>query len=358
MTIARDLLRWYDAHARDLPWRARPGAPAPAPYRVWLSEIMLQQTTVAAVKPYFESFLARWPRVEDLAAAPVDDVMRAWAGLGYYSRARNLHAAAKAVASLGRFPESEEGLRALPGVGPYTAAAVAAIALGRRAVVIDGNVERVVARLFAIETPLPAARPEIRARADDITPQARAGDFAQATMDLGATICTPKKPACAICPLLHACEGRRRGIAASLPRKAAKAARPQRRGAAFWIERDGAVLLRTRPPRGLLGGMSELPGTAWREGYEPDPAEAPLAADFVHAGTARHVFTHFELTLDVYRAHVAAATPAPQGCRWTALGDLPDEALPSVMRKAIEVAIQPAVAKGATRRRRPAIRRG
>lgn len=339
MTLARDLLRWYDANARDLPWRAPPGAAPPHPYRVWLSEVMLQQTTVAAVKPYFEGFLARWPRVEDLAAAPVEEVMKAWAGLGYYSRARNLHAAAKLVAARGGFPDTEEGLRALPGVGSYTAAAIAAIAFGRRAVVIDGNVERVVARLFAIETPLPAARPAIRARAEAITPRQRAGDFAQAMMDLGATICTPRNPACAICPVLEDCEARRRGSAAELPRKAAKAARPRRRGAAFWIERaDGLVLLRTRPPKGLLGGMTELPGTEWREGFDPDDSLAPLAADYRRAGEARHVFTHFELTLVVYRACVAATTPAPEGCRWVALGDLGGEALPTVMRKAIAVA--------------------
>lgn len=339
MNVASRLLNWYDLNARDLPWRARPGAAAPPAYRVWLSEIMLQQTTVAAVKPYFEGFLARWPRVEDLAAAPIEEVMKAWAGLGYYSRARNLHAAARTVAAQGGFPDTEDGLRALPGVGPYTAAAVAAIAFGRRAVVIDGNVERVVSRLFAIETPLPGARSEIRLRTEAITPARRAGDFAQAMMDLGATLCTPKSPACAICPLMQGCLARQRGIAASLPRKGARAARPQRCGAAFWIERaDGMVLLRTRPPKGLLGGMTELPGTEWREGFEPEASLAPLAADHIHAGAARHVFTHFELTLEVFRAHVPAGAAAPEGCRWVALGDLGGEALPSVMRKAIAVA--------------------
>lgn len=341
MSVAADLLAWYDRAARDLPWRAPPGAPAPDAYRVWLSEVMLQQTTVAAVKPYFRGFLERWPRVEDLAAAPVEDVMKAWAGLGYYSRARNLHAAARAVAARGSFPDTEEGLRALPGVGAYTAAAIAAIAFGRRAVVVDGNVERVVARLSCIETSLPAARAAIRAGADAITPARRAGDFAQAMMDLGATICTPRRPACAICPLTARCVGRARGLAETLPRKAAKAQRPQRRGAAFWIERaDGFVLLRTRAPTGLLGGMAELPGTQWREDFDPDdaPALAPVAADYVRAGQARHVFTHFALTLDVLRARVGAGTAAPEGCRWVALGDLGGEALPSVMRKAIAAA--------------------
>jgi A/G-specific adenine glycosylase len=338
--VAPLLLAWYDANARDLPWRARPGAPAPDPYRVWLSEVMLQQTTVAAVKPYFEGFLARWPRVADLAAAPTEEVMRAWAGLGYYARARNMHAAAKALAARGGFPDDEDGWRALPGVGAYTAAAVAAIAFGRRAVVVDGNVERVVSRLFAIEEPLPGARKALRAAADAITPEARAGDFAQAMMDLGAGVCAPRRPACTLCPLTSVCAGLARGLAETLPRKMAKAARPQRRGAVFWIESDGAALLRTRPETGLLGGMSELPGTDWREDFDPDdaPALAPLAADWVHAGEARHVFTHFALTLDVFVARLPAAAPAPEGCRWVALGDLSREALPTLMRKAIAVA--------------------
>jgi A/G-specific adenine glycosylase len=342
VSVSQKLLAWYDAHARALPWRAPPGAPAPAPYRVWLSEIMLQQTTTAAVKPYFDKFLSLWPQVEDLAAAPIEAVMKAWAGLGYYSRARNLHAAAQAVAARGGFPQTEEGLRALPGVGPYTAAAIAAIAFDQRAVVVDGNVERVVSRLFAIETPLPAARPLIRQKADAITPDHRAGDFAQAMMDLGATVCTPKSPACAICPLIEDCAARRQNLQAELPRKAKKPEKPKRRGAAFVALRaDGMVLLRTRSPKGLLGGMTEPPGTQWSEDFDPDdaPAQAPFPAEWRRARTpVRHVFTHFELTLEVFSARVPASTPAPPGCRWVARGDVPGEALPNVMRKALEAA--------------------
>jgi A/G-specific adenine glycosylase len=345
VTVSAKLLAWYDVSARALPWRAPPGAPATAPYRVWLSEVMLQQTTVAAVKPFFEKFLTLWPSVEDLAQAPLEDVMKAWAGLGYYSRARNLHAAAKAVAARGGFPDDEEGLRALPGVGPYTGAAIAAIAFGRRAVVVDGNVERVVTRLFAIETPLPASRGEIRRRADEITPPKRAGDFAQAMMDLGATICTPKSPACVICPLSEDCAARRAGIAAELPRKAKKPAKPKRRGAAFWIERaDGVVLLRTRPPKGLLGGMTELPGTDWREDFDMDeaPALAPLGLETRRAARrVRHVFTHFELTLDIFVGRAPTGAAAPEGMRWVPLGDLSAEALPNLMRKAVAAARGP-----------------
>lgn len=340
------LLAWYDAHARRLPWRARPGERA-EPYAVWLSEIMLQQTTVAAVKPYYAKFLARWPTVADLAAAPADEVMKAWAGLGYYSRARNLHAAAQAVAREhgGRFPETEAGLRALPGVGPYTAAAIAAIAFGRRAVVVDGNVERVVARLYCIETPLPAARRDIRAAADAITPAGRAGDFAQAMMDLGATICTPRKPACALCPLSADCRARAAGAQERLPAKARKPERPKRAGAVFFARRgDGAILTRTRPARGLLGGMVELPGSPWSGDFDAAdalahaPFSAPVAANWRRLGEVRHVFTHFALTLAVFAADVPDATSAPAGARWTPAAALDGEALPSLMRKAIALA--------------------
>src|SRR5258708_6207537 len=253
---ASDLLDWYDRHRRDLPWRAAPGA-TPDPYRVWLSEIMLQQTTVRAVAPYFARFLARWPNVQALAAAPLDDVLKAWAGLGYYARARNLHACARAVVERhgGAFPSSEAGLAELPGIGPYTAAAIAAIAFGARAAAVDGNVERVVTRLFAIEQALPAAKPQIRKLAAGLVPDARSGDFAQAMMDLGATICTPTRPACAICPWMQACEACRHGDPAGFPRRAPKPVRRLRRGAAFVALRaDGCVLMRARPPKGLLGG--------------------------------------------------------------------------------------------------------
>ncbi|MFD1333830.1 A/G-specific adenine glycosylase, partial [Methylopila musalis] len=261
------LLAWYDRHRRTLPWRAGPGART-EPYRVWLSEIMLQQTTVKAAGPYFLRFLERFPDVASLARAPLDDVLKLWAGLGYYSRARNLHACAIAVMERhgGRFPETEAELLALPGVGPYTAAAIAAIAFDRPAVVVDGNVERVMARLFAVEEAMPAAKPKLRALAAGVAPVRRPGDYAQATMDLGATLCTPKKPACALCPWDDPCRARAAGAPETYPRKSAKAARPQRFGVAFWVERaDGAVLVRARPPKGLLGGMTEIPTGAWDE---------------------------------------------------------------------------------------------
>jgi len=337
----RPLLAWYDRHARALPWRAPPGR-ASDPYAVWLSEIMLQQTTVAAVIPYFSAFLARWPDVEALAAAAPEEVMRQWAGLGYYARARNLHACARVVAERhgGRFPEEEAALRALPGLGPYTAAAVAAIAFGRRAVVVDGNVERVISRVFAIETPPPAAKPLIRARAAALTPPERPGDHAQAMMDLGATICTPKNPACAICPLSPACAGR--GDPLRFPVKGQKPARPQRRGAAFFILRgDGAVLVRTRPQKGLLGGMTEIPGTPWSPDFDAGAARrlAPMKARYRKLdGFVKHGFTHFELQLSIYVAEVEAGRPAPDDCRWAAAASLDAEALPSLMRKVIEAA--------------------
>ena len=298
------LLDWYDRSRRRMPWRALPGEVAD-PYRVWLSEIMLQQTTVVAVIPYYEEFLSRFPDVAALAAAESDAVMRAWAGLGYYARARNLHACAKAVAALGGFPRDIEGLRALPGIGPYTAAAVGAIAFGLPVVPVDGNVERVVSRVFAIEAPLPGSRPQIRAGADRLgAGGVRPADFAQALFDLGATICTPRRPACAICPWREPCAGRARGMAGELPRKAAKKARPLRHGAVFWLEdAAGRVLLRRRAAKGLLGGMVELPGTEWR-GVPWSEAEAcaasPAAVAWRQIGRVEHGFTHFELHLDVY----------------------------------------------------------
>ncbi|MFZ9501323.1 MAG: A/G-specific adenine glycosylase [Beijerinckiaceae bacterium] len=337
---AADLLVWYDRSRRVLPWRAPPGAQAD-PYAVWLSEIMLQQTTVQAVKAYYERFLARWPTVEALAAAASEDVMKEWAGLGYYSRARNLHACARKVAEdfAGRFPDTEDGLRALPGIGPYTAAAIAAIAFGRRAVVVDGNVERVVTRLHEIPEPLPQAKPIIRARADALTPQARAGDFAQAMMDLGATICTPRKPACALCPLTAHCAARRSGLQEAFPVKAAKAQRPRRAGAVFYARRaDGKALVRTRPPKGLLGGMDEFPGCEWRADFDVETAAAlaPAPGRWRRLpGAVEHVFTHFALTLTVFAADLPAKARAPAGCRWVDEAALEDEALPSLMRKAL-----------------------
>jgi A/G-specific adenine glycosylase len=354
--IAAPLLAWYGRHARTLPWRVGPKARGrgikPDPYRVWLSEIMLQQTTVAAVKPYFDDFLARWPTVADLAAAPRDEVMKAWAGLGYYARARNLKACAETIAREhdGRFPETEDTLKALPGIGPYTAAAIAAIAFDAPAAVVDGNIERVIARLFAIATPLPAAKKEIRARQAELTPTKRAGDYAQAMMDLGAAICTPKKPACSLCPLTDACAARAEGRQEAYPVKAAKTERPTRHGTAYVAVRtDGAILLRQRGDKGLLGGMTEVPGSAWTSA-RPPAADAPFPADWRDVpATVVHVFTHFRLELTIFRADVAKSKRAPKGMWWASPGELPGEALPSVMKKAIEAA-----APGATKRTRRA----
>jgi A/G-specific adenine glycosylase len=336
------LLGWYDRHRRIMPWRARPGEVAD-PYRVWLSEIMLQQTTVAAVIPYFERFLARFPNVHTLAAAPAEHVMAAWAGLGYYARARNLHACAKVVsASGGAFPATVEALLDLPGIGPYTARAVAAIAFGVPVVPVDGNVERVAARLYAVREPLPAAKPALAEAAAKFgahaAARARASDFAQALFDLGATLCTAR-PACAICPLTPACLARHLGVAADLPARLPKKPRPLRHGALFWLtDAQDHVLLRRRPASGLLGGMTELPGTEWRPSpyTEIDLLRAqPMHAAWRPAGRVRHVFTHFELHLDVLAARVERIAADGFLRHRTALAD---EALPSVMRKAVAVA--------------------
>ncbi len=343
-----DLLAWYDRHRRRLPWRAAKGE-RPDPYRVWLSEIMLQQTTVKAVAPYFAKFLARWPDVESLARAPLADVLSAWAGLGYYARARNLHACARTVAEeySGRFPDTEEQLRSLPGIGAYTAGAIAAIAFDCRAVAIDGNVERVLTRLFAVEEELPAAKSKIKALAETLLPQQRAGDFAQALMDLGATICTPKKPACSLCPWSDACRAHAYGTQESFPRKTPRTEGKLRRGAAFVAMRaDGAVLLRTRPPKGLLGGMTEVPTTVWTHDFAEDTA-VEAAPRFGKSrtiwrrlpGAVTHTFTHFPLELAVYAAQVPVRSAAPQGARWTLREDLDKEALPSLMRKVIAHAL-------------------
>jgi A/G-specific adenine glycosylase len=340
------LLAWYDRHRRALPWRAAPGE-APDPYRVWLSEIMLQQTTVKTVAPYYARFLKRWPSVAALAASSLDDVLKAWAGLGYYARARNLHACARAVVERhgGDFPTEETALAALPGIGRYTAAAIAAIAFGRRATPVDGNIERVVARLFAIEASLPAAKPDIHALAEGLTPAERPGDFAQAMMDLGATICTPLRPSCMLCPWSGACAAHRLGSPETFPRKAPKPEGRLRRGAAFWVERaDGAVLVRTRPLRGLLAGMTEVPTTEWthdfnqKEALETAPALANGKAKPAWRklpGKVTHVFTHFPLELVVYATTVPARTRAPSGMRFVDRAAFEDEAWPSLMRKVI-----------------------
>lgn len=353
------LLAWYDRHRRALPWRARPGE-TPDPYRVWLSEIMLQQTTVATVGPYFARFLARWPDVAALARAPLDDVLHAWQGLGYYARARNLHACARDVAAGGgRFPDTEPGLRALPGIGAYTAAAIAAIAFGRQASAIDGNAERVIARLAAVKTPLPEAKPQLRALAATLTPIARPGDYAQALMDLGATVCTPRKPKCPLCPWRAACRARALGIAESLPRRRAKPAKPRRYGVVFWVRgAGGGVLLRRRPEKGLLGGMMEVPSTAWRVSPWRD-AEAARAAPFRArwrpvAGVVMHSFTHFDLALRILMASVPGR-PGRHGI-WVAPGRFKDYALPTVMKKVIVWARKEVPAPAVRRPSRP--RRG
>jgi A/G-specific adenine glycosylase len=335
--VAAKLLAWYDRNARDLPWRSPPGANAADPYRVWLSEIMLQQTTVAAVRPRFEDFVARWPDIESLARADDSTLMAAWAGLGYYARARNLIACARAVVGehKGQFPATEEGLRALPGIGAYTAAAIAAIAFGERAVVVDANVARVVARLFAIAEPLPAAMPAIRDATDSITPAARAGDFAQAMMDLGSAICTPRAPLCLLCPLSAACRAFAQGDPELFPIKLTKARRPQRYGTIFWAEQDGKVLLVRRPPKGLLGGMRALPTGPWAES-PPGLADPPVTADWqMLDGTVDHVFTHFRLELALAVAPVERHSGDYESCgEWWPIADIESAGLPTVFAKA------------------------
>lgn len=339
--IAESLLCWYDRHARSMPWRVGPADRAaglwPDPYRVWLSEVMLQQTTVAAVRDYFVAFTGRWPRVEDLAAAEDADVMAAWAGLGYYARARNLLKCARVVAAQhgGQFPDRRDALEALPGIGPYTSAAIAAIAFDRPETVVDGNVERVMARLFAVETLLPEAKPELIALAESLTPDERPGDYAQAVMDLGATICTPKSPACGICPLVDRCIARKAGIAADLPRRTPKKAKPVRYGLAYIARRrDGAWLLETRPEKGLLGGMLGWPGSEWTE--TPPAAAPPFETEWqAIPGEVRHTFTHFHLRLTLVGATVESDIQPERG-RFHENLDRSD--LPTVMRKAHDLA--------------------
>jgi A/G-specific adenine glycosylase len=335
-TISELLLAWYGRHARVLPWRVAGEAKEPPdPYRVWLSEVMLQQTTVAAVGPYFAAFTARWPTVEALAAASEADVMAAWAGLGYYSRARNLVRCAREVAALGGFPESEEDLRKLPGLGAYSAAAITAIAFGKRAVVVDANVERVVARLFAIDQPLPGGKAAIRAAADAITPERDAGHFAQAMMDLGATICTARAPRCLLCPLEAHCEGRKTGDPARFPVKAAKNARPERVGTAFWIENNGKVWLVRREASGMLGGMRALPDDGWNARADGS-GEPPLVGEWRDAGVVRHSFTHFHLTLSLHV--ISGGDPLGDG-EWWPISTLEEAGLPTVFAKAAGLAL-------------------
>ena len=337
--IGAALLSWYDAQARVMPWRVGPAERAagvrPDPYRVWLSEVMLQQTTVAAVRAYFRRFTELWPTVADLAAAEDGAVMAEWAGLGYYARARNLLACARAVMRDhgGVFPATREGLLTLPGIGPYTAAAISAIAHDLPEVVLDGNVERVAARLFAVETPLPAAKPELFRLAGLLTPQHRPGDHAQAMMDLGATICSPRSPACGICPVMGFCAARRAGIAADLPRKTAKAAKPTRTGT-VWVARraDGALLVERRPDRGLLGGMLGFPGDGW----DGNGGDAPVEAPWRPAGEVRHTFTHFHLILQVLVTETAAH---PRRGEYLSMPDLHPTDLPTLMRKAHDLAL-------------------
>ncbi|HLO23055.1 MAG TPA: A/G-specific adenine glycosylase [Methyloceanibacter sp.] len=349
-SIAEALLPWYDRERRHLPWRAEPGE-TPDPYTVWLSEIMLQQTTVKAVLPRYGLFLRTWPDVSALARADLGEVLAAWAGLGYYARARNLHACARAVVERhgGKFPGTEAELRALPGIGDYTAAAIAAIAFDERASPVDGNIERVVARLFAVTTPLADAKPKIKALAKSLTPKTRVGDFAQAMMDLGATLCTPRRPACGLCPVRAECRGYADGLAEALPYREERSERPVRRGVTFvaWRE-DGAVLLRERPLRGLLGGMLETPSSPWAEekaSSDEGTGHAPLKADWKKLpGLVEHTFTHFHLELSIYRAEVGLdAEPKreahPARCRWLKPRELVGAALPSVMRKVLAHAL-------------------
>jgi A/G-specific adenine glycosylase len=364
--LASRLLAWYDIYRRVLPWRVPPGKRAD-PYRIWLSEIMLQQTTVQAVGAYYRKFLTLWPDVKALAAAKQDDVLTAWAGLGYYARARNLHAAAKVVAHEmgGKFPTTAEGLRVLPGIGGYTAGAIAAIAYDEKQAAMDANAERVIARLYAVQTPMPKAKTELHALGSALVP-ARAGDFAQALMDLGSAICTSKRPACQNCPWADDCRARKLGIQEQLPVKAPKMARPLKRGAAFVVhDKSGAVLLVKRPDKGLLASMLEPPLGEWTEKF-PSPAKAMKQAPFEatwkkRPGIVRHGFTHFELEIEVYVAEVTkhpplswpgltrpsvdgARTPSLRAkgghdkleVRWVPRDALPNVELPSVMRKIVE----------------------
>jgi A/G-specific adenine glycosylase len=341
-TFADELLAWYDQNHRRLPWRAEAGEFAD-PYAVWLSEIMLQQTTVVTVKGYFETFLSRWPSASDLAEADLDDVLHAWQGLGYYARARNLHKCSQVVANDfgGQFPDTEDALLTLPGIGPYTAAAIAAIAFGRVTVPVDGNIERVISRLYVIEEPLPGTKPVIKKLVSFAVSKSRPGDFAQALMDLGATVCTPRNPQCMICPLSHVCDGRKLNRADQFPKKAPKKAKPTRRGVVFWVvQKNGAVLIRRRPEKGLLGGMMEFPSTDWDEGAWSEKAAlkfAPVKAPSWQRlpGLVRHTFTHFHLELTVMTAKIHSSEQK-LGI-WCPMNDLPNYALPTLMKKVVKL---------------------
>jgi len=355
-TLTSALLDWYDRHARALPWRIGPAeiarGVAPVPYRVWLSEIMLQQTTVRAAEPYFAAFTTAWPTVLDLAGADEADVLKAWAGLGYYSRARNLAACAREIAQShgGEFPRTVVGLRALPGIGDYTAAAIGAIAFGTTAPVVDGNVERVMARIDAIEVPNPALKKRVRETLEPLVPEDRPGDFAQGLMDLGATVCTPRSPACAICPCREVCRATGDGPE-RLPVNPAKAKKPTRAGAAFaLLDGKGRILLRQRPPKGLLGGMTEVPGSPWSEDFAAHdwPRHAPAKTRWAQApDEVRHTFTHFHLVADVYWGIAPKDFRPPADCWWAEIEGLEDEALPTVMRKAVACGLAGARAGGA-----------
>lgn len=334
---SEDLLHWYDIHAREMPWRVPPhlskAGKRPDPYHIWMSEVMLQQTTVAAVKKYFLDFTSRWPNVHSLAAAEDAEVMGAWAGLGYYARARNLLKCARYVSEEldGVFPEDTKSLLKLPGVGPYTAGAIAAIAFDHPAAVVDANVERVMARIFAVKEPLPDSKETLRAHAENLTPDKRAGDYAQAVMDLGATICS-QNPTCGICPWSGGCDARAEGIAAELPKKRPKAAKPTRQGTVYFVERnDGAILLETRPEKGLLGGMLGFPGTEWS--IDTPAPKPPINAEWIKLSeTVRHTFTHFHLVLTVMVAEVDETVDPKQGKFVEYRKDLA-KTLPTVMRK-------------------------
>ncbi len=341
---ATALLEWYDAHRRDLPWRASPGA-RPDPYAVWLSEIMLQQTTVATVRRYYRKFLARWPTVDALAAAPLDDVLADWAGLGYYARARNLHACAVRVVRdhAGQFPRDETALRQLPGVGPYTAAAIAAIAFDQPCVAVDGNVERVMARLHLIDIPPRQASALVRGRTQEMAPATRPGDFAQALMDLGATVCTPRAPDCPDCPLAYACKAYQQGVQDHYPVREKKVAKPNRRGAIFIVVHDGRAFLQRRPLRGLFGGMSAFPASPFTRDVEPQTQmhHAPCAARWRQIATLSHVFTHFRLEAAVFIAHIGSRHKFLEDCpsgRWVDCAQLTVEGLPTLMRNAAAAA--------------------
>ena len=372
------LLSWYDQFRRHLPWRSSPGT-TPDPYHVWLSEIMLQQTTVKTVEAYFIDFIHRWPRITDLAAAELDEVLSAWAGLGYYARARNLHKCARTIVENynGSFPTTQSELETLPGIGSYTSAAIAAIAFDQWAPVMDGNIERVMARLFAVEEPLPASKPILKAHVTDLTPHQRPGDFAQALMDLGAMVCTPKQARCGNCPVAQHCRLAERDDAAQFPRKTAKKKKPTRYGIHFWLESmDGHVLLQKRPEQGLLGRMLEPPGTEWTD-TRPNLV---VPENWEACGTIKHTFTHFHLEVDVYRLKltemvgelsthpsalkgIASRTGLPGVAEsddrngstdrsWMPLDRLGDSALPTIMRKVASAALGKPVPTGRRRQTR------